>query len=68
MPRVSTFTTSLAASMTILYRGVSEGGAGRAIANPVFGMLKGTARQQQLRAALLLAHPDLGSQLRPCYG
>ena len=67
MPRVSTFTTSLAASMTILCRGVIEEGAGQAIANPVFGMLKGTARQRR-RAALLLAHPDLGSQLRPCYG
>ena len=47
------------------YRGVSGGQAGWAIAHPVFGRLEGATRQRR-RAALLLAHPDLGSQLRPC--
>ena len=50
-----------------VYRGVSGGWAGWAIAHLVFGILEGTAGQLW-RSALLLAHPDLGSQLRPCYG
>ena len=37
---------------------VTGGWAGWAIAHPVFGRIEG--------AALLLAHPALGSQLRPC--
>jgi hypothetical protein len=36
------------------------------IAHPVFGMLESAAGQRR-RAASLLAHPDLGSQLSPCY-
>ena len=45
--------------------GVSGGWAGWAITHPVLGMLEGAARQRR-RAALLLAHPDFGSYLRPC--
>ena len=36
----------------------------RAIVHPVFGKKEGTAGQRW-RATLLLAHPVLGSQLRP---
>ena len=43
-------------------RGVSGGWAEWAIAHPDFGRLEGAAGQQG-RAALLLAHPDLGSYL-----
>ena len=43
-------------------RGIS---CGWAIAHPDFGKLEGTAGQRR-RAALLLAHPDFGSYLRPC--
>ena len=43
-------------------RGVSGGWA---IAHPDLGRLEGTAGQRR-RAALLLAHPDFGSYLRPC--
>ena len=46
-------------------RGVTGGWAGGAIAHPDFGKLEGTAGQRR-RAALLLAHPDFGSYLRPC--
>ena len=48
-----------------LYRGVSGGWAGWAIAHPVFGRIEGAAGRRQRRAALLLAHPVLGSHLRP---
>ena len=48
----------------ISIRGVSGGWAGWAIAHPVFGRIEGVAGQRR-RAALLLAHPVLRSQLRP---
>ena len=47
-------------------RGVTGEWAEWAIADPVFGRIEGAAGQWR-RAALLLAHPALGSQLRPCY-
>ena len=51
-----------------LYRGVSGRWAGWAIAHPVFGIIEGATGQRR-RAALhtryVLAHPVLGSQLRP---
>ena len=40
------------------------GWAGWAIAHPVLGKIEGATRQWW-RAALLLAHPVLGSHLRP---
>ena len=46
----------------LLYRGVSIGWAGWAIAHPVFDRIEGAAKQQW-RVALLLAHPVLGSNL-----
>ena len=46
-------------------RGVSGRLAGWAIADPDFGRIGGAAWQQR-RASLLLAHPVLGSHLRPC--
>ena len=52
-------------SLVILCRGVSGGWAGWAIAQSDFGRIEATAGQQQWRAALLLAHPVLGSYLRP---
>jgi hypothetical protein len=45
-------------------RGVTGGWAGRAIAHPVLGRIEGAGGQRR-RAALLLAHPVLGNQLRP---
>ena len=39
--------------------------AGWAIAHPVFGRIEGAAGRQR-HATLLLAHPVLGSHLRPC--
>ena len=48
-------------------RGVIGRWAGWAIVHPVFGRIEGDNRQQW-RAALLLALPILGSQLRPCVG
>ena len=46
-------------------RGVSGRWAMWAIANPVFGRIEG-APGQWWRAALVLAHPVLGSQFRHC--
>ena len=46
----------------IHYRSVAGGWAGWAIAHPVFGRIEGAARQRY-RAALLLAHPVLNSNL-----
>ena len=48
----------------ILVSGVTGVWAGWAIAYPVFGRIEGASRQWQC-AALLLAHPVLGSQLCP---
>ena len=50
--------------MCILFRGVNGGWARWAIAHQVFGRIEGAAGEWR-RAALLLAHPVLGSQLRP---
>ena len=49
----------------IKYRGVSGGWLGWAIAHPVFGRIEGVAGRRQWRSALLIAHPVLGSHLRP---
>ena len=46
-------------------RGVTVGWAGWAIAHPIFGKIV-MRWQERRRTALLLAHPVLGSQLRPC--
>ena len=46
------------------FRGVKGGWAGWAIAHPEFGRIL-MRRREQRRAALLLAYPALGSQLRP---
>ena len=48
-----------------LVRGVNGGWAEWAIAQPGFGRIEGAAGQRRC-AALLLAHPALGSYLRPC--
>ena len=56
---------ALNALLTIYkFRGVSGGWAGWTIAHPVFGKIEGAAGQRQC-AALLLAHPVLGTHLRP---
>lgn len=47
-------------------RGVTGGWAEWAIAHPVFGRIEGAAGQRRWRALLLLAHPVLGTHLRPC--
>ena len=47
----------------IFYRGITGGWAGWAIAHLVFGRIEGAAGQRR-RAALLIAHPVFGSQLR----
>ena len=55
----------------LLFRGVSGGWAGWAIAHPVFGRIEGAAGRRRggaaaaARAKLLHAHPVLGSHLRP---
>ena len=48
-----------------LLRGVTGGWAGWPIAHPVLGRIEGAAGQRRC-AALLIAHPVFGSQLRPC--
>ena len=59
---VKWFSDAFCNIFTYFYRGVSGGGAGGAIAHPVFGRIEGAARQRY-RAALLLAHPVLNSNL-----
>ena len=53
----------------IFLRRVSGGWAGWAIAHQDFGRIEGAARKRRRRAShyVLLAHPDLGSYLRPCF-
>ena len=51
---------------SLAQRGVSGVWAGWAIAHSVFGRIEGAAGQRR-RAALHLAHPVLGSELRPCW-
>ena len=48
-----------------LFRGVNGGWTEWAIAHPGFGRIAGTTGQWR-SVALLLAHPALGSYLRPC--
>mgnify|MGYP001278063775 CR=1 FL=1 len=46
------------------FRGEGDGWAEWAIAHPGFGRIEGVTRKRRI-TALLLAHPVLGSQLRP---
>ena len=49
-----------------MYRGVNKGGAGGAIAPPLFGRIEGAAGGgAALLLAILLAPPDIENHLRP---